>query len=107
MQAKYIEMRPALAESMPKMLRALDKRLKDRLGQPLPSLQSDTPSQASSPFQPYSLADLQKEEIPERHWIIDEVMPEGVHLVAGPVGIGQKLLGATALLIGGTRDESL
>jgi hypothetical protein len=86
-QAKYIEMRPALAEAMPRLLRALDRRLKERLRETLPPL--DAAPTAAPTFQPYSLADLQREDLPERHWIIEGIIPEGVHLVAGPVGLGK------------------
>jgi hypothetical protein len=52
----------------------------------------DTPTEGTDtplPFRPYSLADLQHEDLPERHWIIDGVLPEGVHLIAGPSGGGK------------------
>jgi hypothetical protein len=88
-QAAYIAMRPALAEAMPKFMRALDRRLKDKLGQALPSLEAEASVPQGPPFQPYSLAELQKESIPPRHWIIDGVIPEGVHVLAGPSGGGK------------------
>jgi hypothetical protein len=45
--------------------------------------------QGNPHFQPYSLADLQREDLPARHVIIDGVFPEGVHVIAGPSGGGK------------------
>jgi hypothetical protein len=60
-----------------------------RNGQPGGETTSNEPHQHPPPFQPYSLADLQKEDIPERHWVIDGRISEGVHVIAGPSGGGK------------------
>jgi hypothetical protein len=75
------------------ILGAFHPMLQERLKPPRRERQPRPPSNAqhhsSPPFQPYSLADLQKEEIPERRWIIDGVFSEGVHVIAGPSGGGK------------------
>jgi hypothetical protein len=85
----YLEWRPSLAVGAPNFLRALDRRIKDRLGK---TLHDPEQPAREAPGRIDSLKNLMKETFPDPRALIPGILLEGLNLYIGKPKIGKSRL---------------